>query len=272
MLEGVSKTALFTLRARAEEHARKNRRFADPDAAAWLETLGWPPELDEHYSDWIQTKTAIRTAQIDRMVTHCCAQFEVAQIVELACGLSSRRQRLGFDRAWIDLDLPEVIAARERLRVRGEHHRHVALSALDPAWIDAVASAAPPAQTIVIAEGLFYYLPLDEVEALFAAMRERLAGAVLIFDVIGAMDFEAAKRFHTQIEAPIHWAAPPPFEAAMHASGLDVIEGLEPDALLDEALREIQTFVARAVLSAFARVKMFRDRRSGTMVGRLRPL
>lgn len=267
MLGGVSKTALFTLRARADEHARARRRFADPLAVEWLEALGWPAELDAYYSDWIQTKTAIRTVQIDRMVEKC---RDATLVVELACGLSSRRQRLGFEGDWIDLDLPAVIAARESLGVGGERHRHVATSALEPAWIDLVLETAPASQTIVIAEGLFYYLPMKEVEALFAVMRERLAGAVLIFDVIGQMDFEAAKAFHEKIDAPIHWAVPPPFEEAMEAVGLDTIEGLEPAALVDEALTEIQTFVARTMFSGFARIKAFRDRRSGTMVGRLR--
>lgn len=264
MLEGVSKTALFTLRARAEEHGRADRRFADPDAVAWLEALGWPDELSKFYSAWIQAKTAIRTVQIDRMVRLCQERFEVTQIVELACGLSSRRQRLGFEGAWLDVDLPAVIAARTSLGIEGSEQ--LAASALDLSWIDHV---EVPDQTIVIAEGLVYYLPIEEVDALFTKMRERIPGAVVVLDVIGELDFDAAKRFSARLDAPIHWAVAPPFEAAMDAMGLDTIEGLEPDVVLDEALSEIRGLL-RPVLSTFARVGVFRDRRSGTMVGRLR--
>lgn len=264
MLEGVSKTALVTLRARADEHAKKKRMFADPWAVEWLAAIGWPGELDRYYSGWIQAKNAIRTAQIDGWVSSCIERFAVTTVVELACGLSSRRQRLGFEGRWIDLDLPEVIELRRSIGAEGEA---LAQSVLDESWIDAVTD---PERTLVIAEGLFYYLPRGEVERLFIAMREQLAGAVFVFDVIGALDLEAARGYSRRLDAPIHWAIDPPFERAMLDFGLAPIAGLEPEVLLQDGLQRVFAPL-RPLMAAMAKVRFFRDRRSGTMIGVLAP-
>ena len=66
-MKGVSKTAVLTLRARADEHARPEaeRYFADARAHAWSQQLPWPSELDRWYTPFAQAKTALRAYLID---------------------------------------------------------------------------------------------------------------------------------------------------------------------------------------------------------------
>lgn len=265
-LEGVSKTAILTLRARADEQWRTDRLFVDPLAPQWLRKVGWPPELDLWYSPRVQSFLAFRADEIDRVLSRWLASHADSAVIELGCGLSTRWARFPAARAWIDLDLPEVIAAREQLGAGGPSHKHLALSVLDRAWLDEV----PRGEVFVIAEGLFYYLPREEVDALFADMRARLPGATIAFDVLGAMDWDQISKRSQAVGAGVRWMVPD-FEGALPAFGLSQVRGFEPRALLREAIaRYWPRFgaVAHTAARVLSRVRPLAARRSGTLVGR----
>lgn len=275
MLSGVSKTALLTLRARADEHRMRDRLFADPHAVEWFAQAGWPKELDRWYSSWSQAKTAFRADQIDWILRKVLAEKQRATVIELGAGLSSRYYRCGQSEniRWLDLDLLEVIELRERLSINGKNHEHLAFSVLDRTWLEAIQPIVPE-ETVLIAEGLFYYLPKSEVEALFVDLRRQLAGATIIFDIIGMVDIDASRAASTAAGAPILWAADPPFERAWDNFGLQTIPGLEPEVLVEEMIARFQKKYGkpmRWVLQALVSSKKIRERRSGVMVGELRP-
>lgn len=267
-LSAVSKTAVLTLRARADEDRRADRLFADPIAVAWSQQLAWPSELDRWYSPFAQAKTALRAHQIDEIVRALAADGVETTVVELGGGFSTRAQRVSLPHLhWVVLDLPPVIEARATL---GEHTRTIAGSALDPAWIEQIQGLGR--RVIVVAEGLLYYLPRAEVDALLATMRARLLGAPLVLDVIGQLDLSRSVAVSTKVGAPILWAVDPPFERAQAAMGLQVIEGLEPERVLAETVagfdRRYGPLLGFA-LTSVTRLGFLRDRRSGIMVGRL---
>lgn len=266
-LSGVSRTAVLTLRARADEHRRSDRLFADPIAAQWSAQLGWPRELDAWYSDFTQIKTAVRAHQLDEIVRVLAADGEPTIALELGGGFSTRAARVALPHlTWIVLDLPPVIAARAEL---GEHTRAIAGSALDPRWLDELRGK----RAIIVAEGLLFYLPRAEVDRLFAVLRTERPGTPMVFDVIGEQDLARSVRDSTRAGAPIAWAVTPPFEAAQAAMGLDVIEGLEPARIAAGTVAGFETRYGPLfgwTMRAAGRLRHFADRRSGIMVGRLR--
>jgi O-methyltransferase involved in polyketide biosynthesis len=269
MLSAVSKTAILTLRARADEHRLRDRLFADPRAVEWLEKLEWPRELDAWYNSWTQTKTAFRADQIDQLVKRRIAVLPAETIVaELGSGLSTRWERIGAGARWIDLDLPEMIEVRRSLgAIDSERHRHVASSVLDPGWY-----AEAKGAEILIAEGLLYYLPKDEVDRLFLELRKYFPGATIIFDVIGAIDFKPSLSASARVGAPIRWMVEPPFESAMTGFGLETIPGFEPCVLIEEMIDRFGKRFGRPMRSILKGLTWFdsiRDRRSGVMIGRL---
>lgn len=272
-LRPVSKTALLTLRARAEEHQRKAGCLEDPMALRWFQALPWPAELDPWYSDFAQAKTAIRARQLDDLVRALVAKAGAQTVVELGCGFSTRRARLGLDDLrWLGLDLPEVMQARAEL---GEDAQVQALSGsvLDPAWISAV--AAEPAQVILLAEGLLYYLPESEVQGFLHTLRTELPGALMLFDVIGELDFARSEAASTRLGAPIQWMAPAPFERTMQELGLDIVPGFEAARLLQDTVEGFSERYGPLLgfgLKRVAKIGAIADRRSGIMLGRLRPL
>jgi O-methyltransferase involved in polyketide biosynthesis len=229
MLPGVSKTAILTLRARAEEHARADRVFEDPIAAQWLAKVEWPSELDTWYDPSAQSSLALRADDIDRIVRRYQSYDDPLTLVELGCGLSTRRHRLAdLDlQGFVDLDLPEVIALRERWGVHGG----LASSVLDLAWLDRIEG-----RPFFVAEGLLYYLPRSEVDRLLGALRARFAGAPFLFDLLGRNDHPALLESTRRVGTPIQWRYDVGFDEALEHFGLGVIEGFEPDVLMNEAL------------------------------------
>lgn len=268
MLPGVSKTAILTLRARADEHLREDRVFADPLAHAWFQQLEWPAELDEWYADGAQTNLALRVDDIDHILRRFAEDHPVRSVVELGCGLSSRPDRLaGLGATWTGVDLPEVIEQRERWSAPG---RNVAASVLDDRWMQALEGA----EHVFVAEGLFYYLPRAEVDALLTRLAERFAGSVLITDVIGVDDFPKLLENTARLEAPIQWHHEGPFTEALERFGLEPVDGFEPDYLLKSALVRYFKRLGPAlrVMSWWAlNADMLPPGRSGNILGRLTP-
>lgn len=267
-LTGVPRTALFTLRSRADEHRKGDRGVLhDPWAATWLDRLGWPSGMNQYYSDWIQAKNALRAARIDRVLR----LLEPSAVVELGCGLSSRRQRLAdLGGAWFDVDLPSIAALREDLNAQEEGQLLLPGSALDDGWVETVRSTLGGAtrHLTIVAEGLVYYLPEEAFRAALQRWHERLPGATLVFDVIGRLDFEAARGYSQRIEAGILWAGPVPLERAPTSFGLEAL----PDTLEAEIRKtELDGSPAwwRGLAVAFRRFGFLHDRRSGLVVGRL---
>ncbi|WP_200348746.1 class I SAM-dependent methyltransferase [Halochromatium glycolicum] len=65
-------------------------------------------------------------------------------VVELGCGLETQFQRIDDGRVhWLCVDVPQAIAVRERFLPPSERCRHLAMSALDPAWTDHLPASAP---------------------------------------------------------------------------------------------------------------------------------
>lgn len=278
MLTGVSKTAILTLRARADEHRRPDRTLEDPYAVEWLALSGWPGELDRWYAPEVQSFLAFRAAEIDAHVRDFVEATPRSVVVELGAGLSSRVLRLGVpvEGRWIDLDLPEVITLRESLGVARDGHTHLARSVLDPAWLDAIdIPSENGARLMLVAEGLFYYLPKADVDALFLALRHRFPGATMCFDVLGPVDWAAARERSSSVGTPMLWHVPAPFERVWPDFGLTAIPGREPDVLMNEAIdRYWPRFGAEklAVIKALSKVPLLAGQRSGVVLGRLAPV
>lgn len=273
MLSGVSKTAILTIRARADEHGRDDRVFEDPLAVNWWARLSWPEELDPWYADDAQANLAFRADDLDRIVRRYAATQPAVRITELGCGLSTRQDRLSdlSVEHWLDVDLPEVVDLRHSWGAGGDRHEHVGGSVLDHAWMDHL--GGDPASHIFIAEGLLYYLPRPDVDTLLAELARRFAGSVLTMDVIGANDYPKLLENTTSVGSPIQWKFEGEYKNVLEDFDLQTVEGFEPDRLTKEMLaRYWHRFSAGLQGSIYwaRNVEEFWQRRSGTILGRLR--
>ncbi|MFE6864108.1 class I SAM-dependent methyltransferase [Nocardia sp. NPDC057668] len=176
-LQGVPVTALWTLWSRAVESARNDSEFTDPLAEQVCAGL----DFDYRSFGTPSQTQVLRARTIDAEVARFQRVSPDGTVVALGEGLQTTYWRLGApDLNWISVDLPEMIALRERLLPAGPWNRGVAMSALNRSWFDLV----PAGEVLITAEGLFMYLQPDEVYGLIGDMARRFPGSSLIFDVL----------------------------------------------------------------------------------------
>lgn len=272
MLPGVSMTAILTLRARAEEHLREDRVFEDPVGAEWWSRASWPPELDGWYGDDVQMALALRADDIDHIAARYLSAAAPRSVVELGAGLSTRRDRRPEFSAlvWTDVDLPEVVALRESWGAGGPGHRHLACSVLDRSWMTALAATEGP--HLFIAEGLFYYLPREEVDRLLRDLAARFPGSAIIFDLVGATDYPKLLENTLRVGSPIQWKLETDFERVLEDFGLSPVPEFEPTRL---ALMGVERYWRRFDVKTRGMIylamgsPLFMAGRSGTVLGTL---
>jgi O-methyltransferase involved in polyketide biosynthesis len=179
-LTGVPETALITLRNRASEAARPDGVLSDPQAVALLKRVGGT----ERYATFSHADQviALRARIFDDVTRRFLTEHPGATVVALGEGLQTSFWRIGDPQVdWLTVDVPEMVALRRRLLPAEPQMRAFAGSALDRAWMAAVAPGAP---TLITAEGLLMYLPPDEVRALLRDCAARFPGGALVFDTI----------------------------------------------------------------------------------------
>ena len=178
-LAGVPETMLWTLYARASEAKRADRILDDPEATRILDSIDYDFEKSFGPPDRL---FAVRAAQLDAVLRAWLRRHPDGLIVSLGEGLETQASRVDNGRMrWLSVDLPEAIGARERFIAPTDRFRHLAASALDPAWMEGLDAASG---LFIVAQGLFMYLEPAAVEQLFAAIARRFPGAEIAFDVV----------------------------------------------------------------------------------------
>lgn len=173
-LDGVSETALWTVRMRAQESARPDALFDDPLAEEFLSAAraaGAPPGtgvLQKVLPDWL----AVRTRFFDDHLL-AAARSGCRQVVLLGAGLDTRAYRLDWPDGThvFEVDLPAVQAFKEKVlagRSPDAAGRTTVAADLLGDWRGAALAAGfdPALPTAWLCEGLLFYLAPEAVESL----------------------------------------------------------------------------------------------------------
>jgi O-methyltransferase involved in polyketide biosynthesis len=181
-LTGVSETALLTLLVRANEARRPDSIIDDPMAIKLVD------EIDYDWAKFGYTRRqdmAMRALTFDEYTRRYLIDHPSATVVALAEGLQTSFYRLAAsdvgDRfRWLTVDLPPIIALRDRLLPHSDRVTVCAQSALDYSWMDRV---DPADGVFITTEGLLMYLQPDEALGLIAECAKRFPGGQLMFDL-----------------------------------------------------------------------------------------
>ena len=174
-LEGTPETLLWTLYYRASEARRADAVLRDPKAVDLLDAIDFPFEerFGSATAGWAHWQ-ALRARCFDRQVERFLAAHPDGTVVALGEGLETQFWRVDNGRVhWLSVDVPEAVEVRERLLPPPQRQRLLACSALDERWIDEVDLARG---VLVTAQGLFMYLPPDDVRRLIARLRRAHRG------------------------------------------------------------------------------------------------
>ena len=106
-----------------------------------------------------------------------------AAVVNMGCGLdqTAENQDNGTCRIY-NIDMPDIIAAREQLIADSDRVENIACDLNDTAWFDRIDASNG---VVFMAAGVFYYFLRDQIKTLFTAMQKRFPGGRLVFDSAG---------------------------------------------------------------------------------------
>jgi O-methyltransferase involved in polyketide biosynthesis len=215
ILDGVSATTLWTLHNRGSEAKRSDGVIRDP----WTVTLFDGIDYDYLKFGKPNQSHALRARAFDTAAQDYLTAHPKASVVALAEGLQTsfwRFERAGVadELTWYSVDLPPVMALRERLLPHDERIVVLPQSALDRSWMDRV---DPSNGVIITAEGLLMYLEPDDALGLIRDCAARFPGGQMMFDSIPHW---FSRRTLTGLKLSDRYIAPPmPF-------GLTAEEGL----------------------------------------------
>jgi hypothetical protein len=178
-LSGVSNTMLWALHNRAIEAARQDSVLDDPGSVRIHQTIDY--DFDRHFGI-PNGSLAARAAGIDQVLRQWIDRHPDGIVASLGEGLETQSRRVDNGRVrWLSVDLPDAIRLRERFLAPTDRFRHIAISALDPTWMDAV---DPMADLFIVAQGLLMYLQPAMVQTLFTSIGCRFPAAEMVFDVV----------------------------------------------------------------------------------------
>ncbi|OJJ01808.1 hypothetical protein ASPVEDRAFT_651346 [Aspergillus versicolor CBS 583.65] len=232
-LNGVARTLLVTLAARASDFRAPTPVLGDPYAQDILDRLD--VDVDEIAPTPNQCAAiAVRTRHFDRWTSEFVQRNQKSTVLHLACGFDSRMQRVkwGENTRWIDIDLPEAIDLRRKVQpesLSGRDYSLLGVDVLDEDWMKNITTHEP---VLVVMEGLLCYLPEEDVKRLVQRLCQTFPNGELLFECITMATLQSLQRqnpieFINSSRAQFHWGVDDP----------KLLEGLHPGLKLVESVR-----------------------------------
>jgi O-methyltransferase involved in polyketide biosynthesis len=228
-LSGVSETLLMTLYARARESQRPDGMIKDDKAVAMVN------QIDYDFSRFRMRRhdeiaVIVRMNKFDALARDFLARNPDAAVVHAGCGLDTRFERVAEhnDRVeWFDLDLPGVIALRQKL-IPGDNSRHhtLAASILEDGWVAEV-SRYMPRPLLFMAEGVLPYFEEAHVKAVFLKLLDHFPGTELVCDALTPF-MVWADNLHLavfRVKARMHWSLKAGKDAENWGEGIRLLGG-----------------------------------------------
>jgi O-methyltransferase involved in polyketide biosynthesis len=195
-LSQVSRTAILLLICRAVTSEKNKSELNDPMAVLGLERLmaiasqedqRWITRQKRKYEGFQAREAkagAMRGKAIDNIANRFIAGHPNCAVINLACGFDTRFWRIDNEKChFIELDFPGVINLKKEILKGHLDYEFIAGSALDTSWIDKITTHGK-ADFLIIAEGLFMWLPPQEAIGLFWEIDKRFYRSQLVLDMV----------------------------------------------------------------------------------------
>ncbi len=197
--DAIAETLLLTVALRAFDAGQKEPILGDTKSVELIEQIDYDFEQFAKGSMMSRLGTNVRLKYFDTCAREFITEHDQPIIVQIGCGLDNRYHRLGGDSkvVFYELDLPEVIAFREKLLPESENSHHLGCSMFDPAWMEKVKTAHPDGNFLFIIEGVLMYFEEAEVRPFFCALADTFPGAEISFDVLSVWSSKNTKRHDT---------------------------------------------------------------------------
>lgn len=143
---------------------------------------------------------AVRTAIFDRLVRDFVRRHPDAVVVDLGCGLDPRLLRCAPPATvdWYDVDLPPVVALRERLLP--SRARLVGADVTGTGWLERLPRSRP---ALIVTDGLHALLTQEQFTALVTAVSAHFGGGELAFNAHSRLAMRNGRRVRGALRLPI---------------------------------------------------------------------
>lgn len=177
---GMKETLLLTLFTRAMDSHSKRPILGDKKAEEIVQQL----DYDFQRLKVPQKETfggAIRAKMLDVCTAEFLADHPDATVLDLGCGLDSRRERVNPPKnvRWFDIDYPDVIEMRRHFYTEDARYQMIGASLTDPNFLDAIPTDCP---AIIVADGLLPFLTEDEITQLFRRLTAHFPSGQMAFN------------------------------------------------------------------------------------------
>ena len=142
--------------------------------------------------------TVIRARFFDDCILKFTREHPAAVIVQVGAGLDTRPLRLAPlcpEATFYDLDLPDVIALRDKLVPKAPRNYSLACSMLETAWMDELARNHAGAKFVFVLEGVAMYFEKAVFQEFVLNLSERFEG-LLLTDLINKFAARSNARKH----------------------------------------------------------------------------
>lgn len=191
--ENVSLTMLLMLYGRVMESRSPDPIIIDPQGEKIVDKINNQLLSSESktlqmlgrfkISKRLAVHAAIRARQYDLYSLDFMKTNPDCVIVNLGCGMDTRFWRIDNGQIiFYDLDLPEVIQFKRSLFNETDRYIMLGNSIFDQCWLDFILSHQKP--VMLLAEGLFMYLPSFELKEFVTYMANRIHYGQLVAEVV----------------------------------------------------------------------------------------
>lgn len=252
-LGDVQTTALIPLAVKANETMRENARIKDQKAVDIIRTLN----IDTKQYDKFMSHEGViaRTIMLDHQLRDIIKRHPDTVVVNVGAGFDDRFTRMNNGSIrWFDLDLPDAIAARKKAFSERERVTMIAGNALEDDWCKQVqeALATRTSKPVFLAEGLFMYLTLDQIQTFLEVLKNNFPdGGILIAEQNSKMMQKNEKHHDTVKNTNAHFMSGTD-------SGQEIADLVDGFHLVEEHSfnEEMKKYTIRAKLFALLLPKM----------------
>ena len=189
-LEGVEKTMLLTLYAKAWHSKEKNHKFYDSKAVEIISNIDYDFSIAEK-DKFMQLGTIARTIVLDEMVGDYIEAHPECTIVNIASGMDTRFNRLDNGKInWYNVDLENSANYRLKYIKDTDRVKTLAYSAMDPNWTDEIQIRN---DVLFIIEGLTMYLNQKDVEDIINIIDANFDNCRVFMEIMPPISVKNAK-------------------------------------------------------------------------------
>ncbi|MBQ6100149.1 MAG: class I SAM-dependent methyltransferase [Methanobrevibacter sp.] len=195
-LEGVEKTMLLTLFAKAQHSQEKNHKFYDKKAIEVISKIDYDFTL-ANKDRKMKMGVIGRTIVLDDMVSDYIKKHPHSTIINIASGMDTRFNRLDNELIrWYNVDLEN--SAKFRLRYIEDHERvkTLAYSAMDEKWTHEIKIES--GNVLIIIEGLTMYLQEKDVSDILEIINSNFRNCTIFMEMMPPTSVEKTKEISVE--------------------------------------------------------------------------